>query len=167
MPINDRTHFVAEQGYRRRERPVDPSSLSLWVEEQLDELQRLSEFVEDVAQVADTPPENPRIGVRRYAVAPWDPGEGFNRWYTFDGISWVPDGSSVAPGPSAEVFSDPDFTFVNEVLTQITYASGQVRSFIYDLDGQLVSIVTNRPPNGPTDTRTFTYNPDGTLASIR
>ncbi len=89
MAFNDRTHVAVDYLYRRRERPTDPQSLSVWIEEQLDNIERAVQSLEDLPQVADTPPTAPKIGLQRYALAPWDPGQGSNRWYFWDGTNWV------------------------------------------------------------------------------
>ncbi|MEM6746773.1 MAG: hypothetical protein AAF608_05065 [Pseudomonadota bacterium] len=91
MAISQRTHVVADFLYRRRARPENLASLPFWIEDQLDDIERSADFLNDIPQVADSPPDNPKIGLRRYAVTPWDPGQGVDRWYTWNGTAWVPD----------------------------------------------------------------------------
>ena len=67
------------------------------------------------------------------------------------------------PGPGQAAEKDPAFTYTAGLVTRIDYASGAHKLFTYtagvltQLD-YVVGAVTTR--------KTFTYNPDGSLASI-
>ena len=67
------------------------------------------------------------------------------------------------PGPCQAAEKDPAFTYTAGLLARIDYASGAHKLFTYtagvltQLD-YVVGAVTTR--------KTFTYNPDGTLAAI-
>lgn len=77
--------------------------------------------------------------------------------------SIVAAGSRGVPGISAVVEISPAMTYTAERVTRIDYASGAYKLFTYtagvltQLD-YVVGAVTTR--------KTFTYNPDGTLAAI-
>jgi len=94
VPLTSRTHVVSDRLYRRRERPTNPASLALWIEDQLDEIERSLRLFEDVPQATTIEPAAKKIGLRRYALAPWNPGYGFNRWYTWSGTAWVADAAT-------------------------------------------------------------------------
>lgn len=57
----------------------------------------------------------------------------------------------------------PSFTYTNGDLTRIDYASGNYKTFTYTA-GVLTTVVYTLA--GRTVTKTFAYNPDGTLASV-
>lgn len=64
---------------------VDPVELGEFIRSLLERIQQL----EDLApQAADVAPKNPRIGMIRWAVAPWNPGSG-DGLYRYNGTSWV------------------------------------------------------------------------------
>lgn len=64
----------------------------------------------------------------------------------------------------AVVESEPAFTWVGGKVTVITFASGNTKTFTYDVNGRLDQI------DYLVDTTTyrseFVYNPDGTLSNI-
>jgi hypothetical protein len=81
---------LSVQPYIRGSRPNIPSSMPGYLDDELQRIQdSLTDLVEAAPQVANAPPEEPRRGTIRFAVAPWDPGSGSDKWYTFDGASWI------------------------------------------------------------------------------
>jgi len=94
LSITSQTHVIADRLYRRRERPSNPDSLPLWIEDQLDEIERTLRLLEDIPQVSPVEPQVKKIGTRRYALSPWNPGGGSNRWYTWSGTAWVADAAT-------------------------------------------------------------------------
>jgi len=76
-----------------------------------------------------------------------------------------PQGPKGDPGtvaPDAE--TDPIFTYTDNRVSRIDYASGNYKLFTYTL-GVLTQLDHVRPGD-TTIRKTFTYNPDGSLASI-
>jgi hypothetical protein len=70
-------------------KPFDPITRYL-----LDELKRQQALIHQLSQaavsVADTEPDQPRRGMVRYAVAPWDPlGTSYEGLVVFDGSAWA------------------------------------------------------------------------------
>lgn len=78
------------------------------------------------------------------------------RW---DGVRWVVQGEAPL---SAE--TGPAFTYTDGVVTRIDYDSGNYKLLSYT-SGALTQLDYVRPGSA-TVRKTFTYNPDGTLASI-
>lgn len=73
---------------------------------------------------------------------------------------------SLKQGPigSPQAFLNPSFSYIDGVLSGVAYSNGPTKDLSYNLDGSLDTMVTTI--NGTTNTKTFNYNEDGTLASI-
>lgn len=59
---------------------------------------------------------------------------------------------------------EPEFFYVNGVLSSVVYANGSSKTFSYDA-GRLVE-VEEYDPIGTLVVKTLTYNPDGSLAAV-
>lgn len=67
------------------------------------------------------------------------------------------------PGPPGNPEHSPVLTYTSGVLTRIDYASGAYKLFIWEA-GKLVQ--QDYVVGSKTTRKTFSYNPDGTLASV-
>lgn len=70
-------------------KPFDPLTRYL-----LEELKRMQATINQLAQaspvVADAEPDEPRRGMVRFAIAPWDPlGTSFEGYVVYNGTAWV------------------------------------------------------------------------------
>ena len=59
---------------------------------------------------------------------------------------------------------NPSFTYSGGLLSLVSYDGGHTKALTYNATGALLTSATTI--NGVTTTKTFTYNPDGSLASV-
>ena len=93
MPPSSRVNVIFDP-YTRQDPPNGlPSEVEALLRYTYDELQKVGRVINDLAescpQVADREPANKRTGMQRYAISPWDPGSGSNKWYYWTGSAWV------------------------------------------------------------------------------
>lgn len=90
MAINDKVDQTVTK-YIRRQYPELEEGLRRYFTEELQRIeQSLSSVAEASIQVADAAPDNPRKGMVRYAVAPWDPlGNGTTGLMVYTGNAWA------------------------------------------------------------------------------
>lgn len=88
MAINPKI-YASPEGYKRSLLPILPDALEPYLDGEFERLERaIQELVELAPQATDSPPQNPRVGMIRAAVEPWDPlGDG-TVWVWWDGNSW-------------------------------------------------------------------------------
>ena len=77
--------------YVRRQMPSLEDSLKLYLRDELQAIEKSIQTLADASiQVADAAPENPRKGMVRYAVSPWDPlSNGFSGLVVYNGTAWA------------------------------------------------------------------------------
>lgn len=68
------------------------------------------------------------------------------------------------PGPGQAAEKDPAFTYSAGLLSRVDYASGAYKLLTYTAAGVLTQL--DYVVGAVTMRKTFTYNPDGTLAAI-
>lgn len=90
MAVNKVTDITI-QGYSRGSVPDVTEALRLYVAQELQELENtIRSVIEGSVQVLDNPPDNPKKGMVRYAVSPWDPlGNGTEGLMVYNGTAWV------------------------------------------------------------------------------
>lgn len=77
------------------------------------------------------------------------------------------EGDSGEAGPAAPTYINPVFTYDSEqTLTRIDYDGTDYKLFAYNIDGDLIQTVLYESDGTVILTKTFTYNTDGTLASV-
>ena len=87
--VNDRTDTVVSL-YTRRQVPALKESLNTFLQGELQEIEKSTKSLADaVPQVADAAPVNPRKGMVRYAINPWEPlGSGQEGPVVYNGAAW-------------------------------------------------------------------------------
>lgn len=78
--------------YVRRALPsLKPETLPNYLQEELREIEASLKSLADASiQVTDKAPTNPRKGMVRYAVYPWEPlGSGVSYLVVYNGTTWV------------------------------------------------------------------------------
>lgn len=90
MATNEQTDVVVS-GYNKRPLPTTLEALRVYLSLELQALEKTLRSLEESAlQVADAAPSNPKKGMLRYAVSPWDPlGDGSTGLVVYDGSSWT------------------------------------------------------------------------------
>ena len=90
MPINRNTDLVISR-YSRDNVPAQIAKLDTYLNE---ELQRIETAIRDLAdasiQATDSPPPNPKRGMVRYNILPWNPlNNGYSGLLVYNGTAWV------------------------------------------------------------------------------
>lgn len=90
MSLEDKQNTVTLP-YRRSNTPINDNSMKQYIREQLQMIETsIASLVDAAPQVAQQEPENPRRGMVRYAVSPWDPlGTSYEGLVVFNGTAWV------------------------------------------------------------------------------
>lgn len=116
MPLSNLTNIIFGR-YSKRNVPEDPKIPSAFRKYLSDEFQsievNLQEFSEVTPQATDREPNNPRTGMMRYAVSPWNPlGNGTLGLVVYNGSSWeaVQGSGGGGGGGVANAIQDTDFT---------------------------------------------------------
>jgi hypothetical protein len=116
MPLSNLTNIIFGR-YSKRNVPEDPKIPSAFRKYLSDEFQsievNLQEFSEVTPQATDREPNNPRTGMMRYAVSPWNPlGNGTLGLVVYNGSSWeaVQGSGSGGGGGPTDAIQDTDFT---------------------------------------------------------
>lgn len=80
---------------------------------------------------------------------------------------WTGDGYTAfggSGGGSTTGYKDPTYTYTGDDLTQINYATGEVQTFTYNVDGDVLT--TDVTTTTGTTRFTFSYNLDGSLHDV-
>lgn len=90
MATNEITD-VTVNSYVRRPTPTSDASLRLFITQELQAIENaIASIIQGTAQVSDNPPENPKKGMIRYAVSPWDPlGNSYEGLVVYNGSAWA------------------------------------------------------------------------------
>ena len=90
MPVNNVTD-VSINGYVRRPMPSLEESIKLYISQELQTIENsIRSIIEGSVQVLDNAPEEPKKGMLRYAVTPWDPlSNGYSGLVVYNGTAWV------------------------------------------------------------------------------
>jgi len=107
MPINKiKDLFV--RPYKRQGRSEFEESDRSYLDKELQNIEETAQDLSDAAvQIADNAPENPRRGMIRIAISPWNPGSGTDRGYFYDGTAWtVLDEFALADAAAAQAAVD-------------------------------------------------------------
>ena len=90
MAIDDKQN-VTLAPYIRRRTPALPESMQIFLTEELRQIESSIRSLTDATpQVTDNSPDNPRTGMVRYAVSPWDPlSNSYSGLVVYNGTAWV------------------------------------------------------------------------------
>lgn len=90
MATNEITDVVINP-YTRRPIPSIEASIILYLATELQNIENsMKSIIEGSIQVVDNPPDKPKKGMVRYAVAPWNPlGNNFEGLVVYNGTAWV------------------------------------------------------------------------------
>lgn len=96
MSLSNKINMLVSRYVRRQVPNLDPDFLPNYLQEELREVEASIQSLSDASlQVADREPENPRKGMVRYAIAPWDPlSNGSPGLVVYNGTSWSAIGGS-------------------------------------------------------------------------
>ena len=91
MAISDKINMVVSAYVRRTAPTLTPEFLPNYIQEELREIEASIKSLADAStQVTDREPTNPRTGMVRYAVYPWEPlGSGVSKLVVYNGTAWV------------------------------------------------------------------------------
>ena len=91
MSLSDKINMLVSPYTRRQAPNLNPDFLPNYLQEELRELEASVRSLSDASvQVADRAPDNPRKGMVRYAVSPWNPkGDGSEGLVVYNGTAWV------------------------------------------------------------------------------
>ena len=90
MATNEITDVVINP-YTRRPIPSIEASIILYLATELQNIENsMKSIIEGSIQVVDNPPDKPKKGMVRYAVAPWNPlGNNFEGLVVYNVTAWV------------------------------------------------------------------------------
>ena len=91
MAISDKINMLVSAYVRRQAPTLSPEFLANYLQEELREIEAAVRSLADASiQVTDREPPNPRKGMVRYAIAPWQPiGSGVSPLVVYNGTSWI------------------------------------------------------------------------------
>ena len=91
MSLSDKINVLVSTYVRRQAPNLNPDFLANYVQEELRELEASIRSLADASvQTTDRAPDNPRRGMVRYAVSPWNPlGNGSVGLMVYNGTAWV------------------------------------------------------------------------------
>jgi hypothetical protein len=91
MAISDKINMLVSAYVRRTAPILSPEFLANYLQEELREIEASIKSLADASvQVTDREPTNPRKGMVRFAIAPWEPiGSGVSKLVVYNGTSWV------------------------------------------------------------------------------
>lgn len=76
--------------YRRSKPPQKAEKTFMYTDDEFKKVQhKLDRIMLLLPQAADVAPDNPYIGMQRYAIAPWDPLGTGDAWVYWDGAAWT------------------------------------------------------------------------------
>lgn len=90
MPVNNVTD-VSINGYVRRPVPSLENSIKLYISQELQSIENsIRSIIEGSVQVLDNAPDDPKKGMVRYAISPWNPlGNNYQGLVVYNGTAWV------------------------------------------------------------------------------
>lgn len=90
MALSEKLNMLVTR-FNRRPQPIQNDDVRPYLAEELREIEAsIRALVDAAVQVADRAPENPRKGMVRYAVSPWNPlGDGSTGLVVYNGTAWV------------------------------------------------------------------------------
>ena len=90
MALSDKVNILTRI-YTRRPTPALEASFKNFIQEEFRELETSIRSIADASpQVSENAPSNPRKGMVRYAVTPWDPlSNGYQGLVVYNGTAWV------------------------------------------------------------------------------
>ncbi len=90
MATNEITDVVINP-YTRRPIPSIEASIILYLATELQNIENsMKSIIEGSIQVVDNPPDKPKKGMVRYAVAPWNPlSNNYQGLVVYNGTAWV------------------------------------------------------------------------------
>ena len=91
MSISDKINMLVSTYVRRQAPTLSPEFLPNYLQEELREIEASIKSLADASiQVTDREPTNPRKGMVRYAVSPWEPiGSGVSKLVVYNGTAWI------------------------------------------------------------------------------
>lgn len=91
MSLSDKINVLVSTYVRRQAPNLNPDFLANYVQEELRELEAsIRSLVDASVQTTDRAPDNPRRGMVRYAVSPWNPlNNGTQGLVVYNGTAWV------------------------------------------------------------------------------
>ena len=91
MSLSDKINLLVSTYVRRQSPTLNPDFLGNYLQEELRELETSIRSLADASiQVTDREPTNPRKGMVRFAIAPWEPiGSGVTKLVVYNGSAWV------------------------------------------------------------------------------
>ena len=91
MSLSDKINMLVSTYVRRQTPTLNPELIGNYIQEELREIEASIRSLADASiQVADRPPANPRKGMVRYAVSPWNPiGNGSTGLVVYNVTAWV------------------------------------------------------------------------------
>ena len=89
MAIDQLTDMIVD-AYVTIPSPADRENFKAYVFEEFLKIEAsLNQLAEAAPQAVDVAPSDPRKGMIRFALSPWDPGSGSDKFYGYNGSSWV------------------------------------------------------------------------------
>ena len=90
MPLSDKQNVVLTP-YSRRATPSLPESMDQFITDELQRIEAtLRSLLDASPQATDTAPDNPRKGLVRYAISPWNPlNNSYSGLVVYNGTAWV------------------------------------------------------------------------------
>ena len=91
MALSDKINVLVSSYVRRQSPNLSPDFLANYLQEELRELEASIRSLADASiQTTDRAPDNPRRGMVRYALSPWDPlSNSFSGLVVYNGTAWV------------------------------------------------------------------------------
>lgn len=91
MSLSDKINLLTSAYVRRQSPTLNPELIGNYIQEELREIEAsIRSLVDASIQVADRAPPNPRRGMVRYAVSPWNPlSNGTQGLVVYNGSAWV------------------------------------------------------------------------------
>lgn len=98
MSLSNKINMLVSRYVRRQVPNLDPDFLPNYLQEELREVEASIQSLSDASlQVTNREPENPRKGMVRYAIAPWNPlSNGTQGLVVYDGTAWASIGGSAS-----------------------------------------------------------------------
>ena len=91
MAISDKINMLVSAYVRRQTPTLSQEFLANYLQEELREVEAsIKSLVDASIQVTDREPTNPRKGMVRYAMSPWEPlRSGVSKLVVYNGTAWI------------------------------------------------------------------------------
>ena len=157
MPINILKDLFVRP-YKRQGRSEFEESDRSYLDKELQSIEETVSDLSDAAiQIADNAPQNPRRGMVRIAIAPWDPGDGSDRGYFYDGVDWtVLDAFALAAANTAQAAADAAQTSADAAQATADANASAITTLNNTVTTQGTSITANASAITALDTRLTT-----------